>query len=108
MTINPADVAQAYSSVSKSAGLGAGPGGGLSGSKETGGSAFADILKNSIDSVAETGRASEKMSIQAMSGDAELVDVVTAISAAEVTLETVVAVRDKVIGAYNEIMRMPI
>jgi flagellar hook-basal body complex protein FliE len=41
-------------------------------------------------------------------GKAELIDVVTAISAAEASLETVIAVRDQVISAYQEIMRMPI
>ena len=39
---------------------------------------------------------------------AELIDVVTAISSAEASLETVMAVRDQVIAAYQEIMRMPI
>ena len=35
-------------------------------------------------------------------------DVVTAVSSAEASLETVMAVRDQVIQAYQEIMRMPI
>lgn len=103
MAINPAQVAQAYSKAASGA-----TGGGLSAGDEKSGASFADVLKNTIDEVQTTGRNSEKMAIQAMSGDAELVDVVTAISAAEVTLETVVAVRDKVISAYHEIMRMPI
>ena len=41
-------------------------------------------------------------------GKAQLVDVVTAVSAAESSLETVMAIRDQVISAYQEIMRMPI
>ena len=36
------------------------------------------------------------------------IDVVTAVSSAEASLETVMAVRDQVISAYQEIMRMPI
>ena len=43
-----------------------------------------------------------------VAGRAELIDVVTAISSAEASLETVMAVRDQVIQAYQEIMRMPI
>ena len=39
---------------------------------------------------------------------AELVDVITAVNAAEMTLETVMAVRDQVIQAYQDIVRMPI
>ena len=104
MTINPADVARAYSNISKSAGLG----GGADPASSAGGPSFGDFLKDQINDVVATGNQGEKAAISAMAGEAELVDVVTAISAAEVTLETVVAVRDKVIGAYNDIMRMPI
>ncbi len=104
MTINPADVARAYSNMSKSGGMGDGAGS----INDATGPSFGEFLKDQINEVVETGNNSEKTAISAMAGKAELVDVVTAISAAEVTLETVVAVRDKVIGAYNEIMRMPI
>ena len=50
----------------------------------------------------------EKLSAQSVAGKAELTDVVTAVTSAELTLQTVVAVRDRVISAYQEIMRMPI
>lgn len=43
-----------------------------------------------------------------VNGSTDIVDVVTAIAETEVALETVVAVRDRVISAYEEIMRMPI
>ncbi|WP_374625929.1 flagellar hook-basal body complex protein FliE, partial [Devosia sp.] len=36
------------------------------------------------------------------------VDVVTALSQTELAMDTMVAVRDRVISAYEEIMRMPI
>lgn len=45
---------------------------------------------------------------RAHSGAADLTDVVTAVGKAELTLQTVVAVRDKVIQAYQEVLRMPI
>ena len=41
-------------------------------------------------------------------GKANIVDVVTAVSETEVAIEALVSVRDKVIAAYEEIMRMPI
>lgn len=104
MTINPADVAKAYSNMAKSFGLSDDAGS----SDKVGGSAFGDFLKEQINNVRDTGEESERLTIASVSGKADLVDVVTAISAAEVTLETVVAVRDKVINAYNDIMRMPI
>jgi flagellar hook-basal body complex protein FliE len=45
---------------------------------------------------------------QMVQGQGSLIDVVTAVSSAEASLETVMAVRDQVISAYQEIMRMPI
>ena len=46
--------------------------------------------------------------VNQVQGKADLVDVATAISSAQASLETVMAVRDQVISAYQEIMRMPI
>ena len=59
------------------------------------------------DAVATSRQAEQAMAAQ-VQGKAELLDVVTAISSAEASLETVMAVRDQVISAYQEIMRMPI
>jgi len=53
-------------------------------------------------------RTAETVSAGAVAGNADLVDVVTAVSNAEMVLESVTAVRDRVISAYQEIMRMPI
>jgi len=39
---------------------------------------------------------------------AQLIDVVTAVAESEVAIDTLVSVRDKVISAYEEIMKMPI
>ena len=41
-------------------------------------------------------------------GKANIVDVVTAVAETEVAIDTLVSVRDKVVSAYEEIMRMPI
>ena len=46
--------------------------------------------------------------IDIVAGRGDIVDVVTAIAAAETQLQTVIAVRDQVISAYQEILRMPI
>jgi len=43
-----------------------------------------------------------------VAGKGDLVDVATAIGAAEMALDTLVAVRDRVVGAYSDIMRMQI
>jgi len=52
--------------------------------------------------------AAEQASIRQVAGKGDLIDVVTAIGAAETALDTVVAVRDRVVSAYGEIMRMQI
>jgi len=70
--------------------------------------AFGDMLQSAMKEAMSTGQATEKQMAGAISKDANIIDVVTAVSEAEATLQTVVAVRDKVISAYQEIMRMPI
>ena len=69
---------------------------------------FGAMLQTAISETAETLKAGESAAADVAAGDASLVDVVTAVSAAEVSLETAVAVRNRVIEAYQEIMRMPI
>lgn len=69
---------------------------------------FGALLNSAIAETSSSLRAGEAAAAQVAAGDANLVDVVTAISAAEVSLETALAVRNRVIEAYQEIMRMPI
>jgi flagellar hook-basal body complex protein FliE len=56
----------------------------------------------------QASKSAETQIAARVAGKAELVDVATAIASAEASLETVMAVRDQVISAYQEIMRMPI
>lgn len=72
------------------------------------GAGFADMLKSVVTQTAEQTRGAEAQMAQNINGQGNLIDVVTSISAAEASLETVLAVRDQVISAYQEIMRMPI
>lgn len=72
------------------------------------GSDFATLLKNGAKTAIDASKKSEEMSKQAIAGKADVRDVVAAVNNAELTLQTVVAVRDKVISAYSEILKMPI
>lgn len=72
------------------------------------GSGFSDMLAQSLTSVVEAGQASDQKSLEMVNGNANIVDVVTAIAETEVAIESMVAIRDRVIQAYEEIMRMPI
>jgi flagellar hook-basal body complex protein FliE len=69
---------------------------------------FAQLLQGAMGNAADKGRAAEQASFAAATGKNDLVDVVTAVTESEAALETLVAVRDRVIAAYEEIMRMPI
>jgi flagellar hook-basal body complex protein FliE len=69
---------------------------------------FSSLIKGAISGVAQSGKAAETQAMAAAGGKADIVDVVTAVAESEAALETLVAVRDRVIAAYEEIMRMPI
>jgi flagellar hook-basal body complex protein FliE len=73
-----------------------------------GGPSFADMVKDMVDQTVQTGTKAEHASVAALSGKADVTDVVTAVSNAEMSLQTVVAIRDKMIQAYDDIMKMPI
>jgi flagellar hook-basal body complex protein FliE len=72
------------------------------------GSDFGKLLAQGMQGVVDAGKTSDKLSLDLVNGKANVVDVVTAISQTELAMESMVAVRDKVISAYEEIMRMPI
>ena len=72
------------------------------------GSSFGTMVENMVSEAGQSLRAAEVASAKHVAGQGDLIDVVTAIGAAETALETVVAVRDRMISAYQEIMRMQI
>lgn len=101
---SPLSAANAYASISK---ISQGAGAGLSSPGPAAG-AFGDMLQQAISGFAEQGRAADVKAMEAVSGKGDVVDVVTAVAESELALQTLVSVRDKVIAAYDEIMRMPI
>jgi flagellar hook-basal body complex protein FliE len=78
------------------------------GGKESQGPSFGALVKDAIGSVAAAGKKSDGLAQGMVAGKANIVDVVTAVTETEVAIESLVSVRDKVIQAYEEIMRMPI
>lgn len=69
---------------------------------------FAMMVAGALDSAIAAGKSGERLSLAAVAGQADLTQVVTAVAEAETMLNTVVAVRDRVVEAYKDIMRMPI
>ena len=72
------------------------------------GPSFSGLIKDSLHDAANSQYQTENLKLEALTGKVELSDLVTAVSEAELTLNTVVAVRDRVISAYQDIIRMPI
>lgn len=81
---------------------------GLESRDQASGSAFADTLRDVAEGALESLSKGESETLKAATGQADITEVVMAMSQAEITLQTVVALRDRVIQAYQEIMRMPI
>ena len=101
--MNPLLAAKAYAAVQS------GPGAGAPKLPAMGeGPDFAQVLSQTVGDMAQTSHRAEQAMAAHTQGRAQLVDVVTAVSSAQSSLETVMAVRDQVISAYQEIMRMPI
>jgi flagellar hook-basal body complex protein FliE len=100
MDMKIAQAAQAYANAGKVGGPGMA-------ARDQGGG-FADLLRQATEDAVGAMKQGETASLQAAAGKANLTEVVTAVSNAEATLQTVAALRDKVISAYQEILRMPI
>ena len=100
---SPLSAASAYSAIAKLAGsLGQGSNAPASNTN------FTEVLKEALQSVRETGQKSDAQSTALANGKGNMVDVVTAVAETEVAVDAVVAVRDRVISAYEDIMKMPI
>ncbi len=79
-----------------------------SGTAAAGGEGFGGLVQRAMQQGVEIGRSAEAASTAAMLGQGSVTDAVLAISRAELALQTAVTVRDKVIAAYQDVMRMPI
>jgi len=104
MSIGALDAASAYGKV-------AGIGGALgkpSVGKTDGAGGFGSMVEDLVTGTAQQMRVAEHASAMQVAGKGDLIDVVTAIGAAETALDTMVAVRDRVVSAYTDIMRMQI
>jgi flagellar hook-basal body complex protein FliE len=73
-----------------------------------GGTDFASLLNNSLNAAIGTGEQAEAQATGAIQGSGDLTQVVTAVSRAELALQTTVAVRDRVLQAYQDIIKMSI
>ena len=75
---------------------------------EIGGLNFGSVLKDVMTNVTTIGRRSDAQAQAVTVGKANMIDVVTAVAESETAVQALVSVRDKVIAAYEEILKMPI
>jgi flagellar hook-basal body complex protein FliE len=97
--LSPAAAAQAYRAVDS----GAAPG-----TDGATGNDFGGALTRALEGVVQTGRTADAQAVAGISGSGNITDVVAAVSRAELALQTTVTIRDRVVQAYQDIMRMPI
>jgi len=69
---------------------------------------FGSVLKDVMATVTAAGHKSDTQAQAVAMGKANMIDVVTAVAESETAIQALVSVRDKVIAAYEEILRMPI
>lgn len=91
-------------------------GGGLGGASEevagaTGagsGTSFGATLSNALQGVVASGEAADSAAASGISGHGNLTQVVMAVSRAQLALQTTTVIRDRVVQAYQDIMKMSI
>lgn len=100
---SPAVAANAYASAARILDNGSAPK-----TTDSTGPSFGDMLKEAVGGVLDAGRKSDSQTVAMASGKANVMDVVTAVAETDVAVSTLVSVRDKVIAAYEDIMKMAI
>jgi len=99
--VSPLLAARAYEAVQ---GMGASP----VAAPATAGPSFGDLVKNAMTDAVSSSKNAETLMTAQTQGKADMVDVVTAVASAQASLSTMMAVRDQVISAYQQIMSMPL
>ena len=81
---------------------------GKAGGEASAGPSFGTLLRDAVGTLNKTTHHSDMQTQALAAGKANIVDVVTAVAESEVAVNALTAVRDRVITAYEEIMKMPI
>jgi flagellar hook-basal body complex protein FliE len=99
IVVTPAAAANTYARVD-GGGAGAVPGGDAGG--------FGATLERALQGAIDSGHAADGKATEAIAGGGNLTEVVTALARAELTLQSATAIRDRVVQAYQDIIKMPI
>ncbi|MBB2163061.1 flagellar hook-basal body protein FliE [Gluconacetobacter sp. 1b LMG 1731] len=71
-------------------------------------SSFGNVLDGALKNAVQTGKSAETLTAQGLSGKGNLTDIATSVEEAKLTLQTVTTVRDRIVQAYQDVMKMSI
>ncbi|EHH68939.1 flagellar hook-basal body complex protein FliE [Gluconobacter morbifer] len=77
-------------------------------SSSTAGSDFRSVLSHSLQNVVDTGHNAENLSAEGLKGSGDMTQIVTAVSNAQLALQTTTVIRDRMVQAYQDVMKMSI
>ena len=69
---------------------------------------FGTTLQKAMETAVDAGHQADTQAAKALTGSGNLTDAITALSRAELTLQTATAIRDRMVHAYQDIVKMPI
>jgi len=98
ITVTPGAAARAYGETA----------GNTDGAGTAGGTGFGATLQRAITGAIGDGQTADQQALGAIAGQGNLTDVVTAVTRAELALQTATAIRDRFVQAYQDVMQMPI
>jgi len=78
------------------------------GAPAEGPNSFGSAITQALRAAVQTGHTADDQTMKATSGGGNLTEVVTALSHAEMTLRAATVIRDRVVQAYQDIIKMPI
>jgi flagellar hook-basal body complex protein FliE len=84
------------------------PPSGVSAATPGNGTDFGAALQSALGSAMDIGHAADAQSTKAITQGGNVTEVATALARAEMTLQTATAVRDRMLSAYQDIMRIQI
>ncbi len=100
IVVTPSAAAEAYAKTARGAGQTPEP--------AAADASFGATVQQALQQAVQTGHEAEDQATQVLKGGGSLTDVVVALSHAEMTLQTATAIRDRVVQAYQDIIKMPI
>jgi flagellar hook-basal body complex protein FliE len=69
---------------------------------------FSTMVGEAASAALDTLRGAERTTARGVAGKADVQEVVQALTNAELTMQSVVAIRDKIVSAYNDVMHMSV